>query len=119
MAEDDTDRDTIMRKTLVEVSEADYAQESIELIDRAIERVNGIRAGIGADIAGLETNISSLSNQVYNLSNSKSRILDTDYAAESSRLTKSQIISQAASAMLVEANKIPRQHIGMLLNMNV
>jgi flagellin len=69
---------------------------------------------LGALINRFEASISSQSNSIMNLSESRSRILDADYAKETSLLAKSMIIQQAATAMLGQANQNPRLVLHLL-----
>jgi len=77
---------------------------AIEALDHAVGTVAQGRAGIGATINRLNYAIDSMTTASTNLSDSKSRVVDTDYAAESTKLARAQIISQAATAMLAQAN---------------
>ena len=74
-------------------------------IDTAITAVNTRRASLGAAISRLEHAIDNLSNNAVNTEASRSRILDADYAAESTELARTQIIQQAGTAMLAQANQ--------------
>jgi len=74
-------------------------------IDNAIDSVNTQRAKIGAAINQMTYGADNLGNLSTNLSASRSSIMDTDYAVETSELAKSQIIQQAATAMLSQANQ--------------
>jgi len=74
-------------------------------IDTAITAVNTRRASLGAAISRLEHAIDNLSNNAVNTEASRSRIMDADYAAESTELARTQIIQQAGTAMLAQANQ--------------
>jgi flagellin len=74
-------------------------------VDVAIDRLNTERAGIGAIINRITYAVDNLTNISQNTSESRSRIMDADYAKASSELARSQIISQAANAMLAQANQ--------------
>ena len=82
-------------------------------IDTAITRVNSHRATLGAMVNRLEFAVDNLNNISTNTSISKSRIMDTDYAEETSKLARTQIIQQAAIAVLAQAN----QHQKMVLSL--
>lgn len=84
------------------------ASDALNVIDSALTQVNSNRANLGALINRFEASMSSQSNSILNLSASRSRILDADYAKETSMLAKSMIIQQAATAMLGQANQMPR-----------
>ena len=74
-------------------------------IDLAIETVNSSRAGLGAVQNRLEATVSNLTSSVTNLTEARSRIEDADFSAETTQLAKAQILNQAATAMLAQANQ--------------
>ena len=80
------------------------AQEAIARIDVAIKQVSSTRATFGAVSNRLSSTMSNLDQISVNLNASKGRIQDADFAAETSNLAKSQILQQAATAMLAQAN---------------
>ena len=90
------------------------ASSALSVIDSALTQVNNSRANLGALVNRFEASISSQSNSIMNLSASRSRILDADYAKETSMLAKSMIIQQAATAMLGQANQTPRLVLHLL-----
>ena len=90
------------------------AVDSLNVIDSAQNQINNNRANLGALINRLDASISNQSNSIMNLSASRSRILDADYAKETSLLAKSMIIQQAATAMLGQANQMPQLVIHLL-----
>ena len=83
-------------------------------IDTAITRVNSHRATLGAMINRLEFTVDNLNNISANTSIARSRIIDTDYAEETSKLAKTQIIQQAATAVLAQANQNQRTVLSLL-----
>jgi flagellin len=87
---------------------------SIRELDVAINRINTERAGIGAVINRLTYAMDNLTNVSQNTSESRSRIMDADYAKASSELARTQIISQAATAMLAQANQQPQTVLQLL-----
>ena len=87
---------------------------SIRELDDAINRINTERAGLGAVINRLNYAVDNLANVSLNTSESRSRIMDTDYAKASSELARTQIISQAATAMLAQANQQPQTVLQLL-----
>jgi len=87
---------------------------AIEKIDLAIKAVNTGRAEMGATINRLTYAADNLTNVSQNASASRSRILDTDYAAATTELARTQIISQAATAMLAQANQAPQSVLSLL-----
>ena len=98
----------------VTISTQASANDAISAIDKALESVSGMRAQMGAIQNRLEYTISNLTNVSTNTSASRSRILDTDYAAETSNLAKGQIIAQAATAMLAQANQSAQSVLALL-----
>ncbi len=103
-------------KTLVglNVSTATAATDAIKTIDNAIEKVSSYRSKLGAMENRLNNTVNNLSNIVTNTQASRSRIQDTDYASETTALAKAQIISQAATAMLAQANQQPQSVLSLL-----
>ena len=87
---------------------------AIVAIDSAIETVSAAQARSGAYTNRLEAVIDNLTESNQNMSASRSRILDTDYAAETTDMAKSQIISQAATAMLAQANQSAQGVLSLL-----
>ena len=98
----------------LQVSTQASANSAITAIDKALEGVSNMRAKMGAIQNRLEYTISNLTNVSTNTSASRSRILDTDYATETSNLAKAQIISQAATAMLAQANQSAQSVLALL-----
>jgi len=83
-------------------------------IDAAINLMNTDRATLGAQMNRLSYVSSALMNQSTNMSQSRSAIIDTDFAAETANLTKGQIMQQAATAMLAQANQMPNVILSLL-----
>ncbi|KRC18455.1 flagellin, partial [Acidovorax sp. Root217] len=90
------------------------ATEALKTVDSALAYINGERAKLGALQARFETAISSLNITSENLSASRSRILDADFAAETANLSRSQILQQAGTAMVAQANQIPQGVLKLL-----
>ncbi len=89
----------------VDISTQQGANDAIRAIDAAIEQVSAAQAKSGALNNRLDVIVNNLSEGLQNMSASRSRILDTDYATETTELAKQQIIQQAATAMLAQANQ--------------
>ena len=104
-------RDTI---ATVDVSSEDGATSAQAVIQSAIELVSATRSELGAIENRLNHTIDNLTNVVVNTEASKGRILDTDFAAESTKLSKSQILQQAATAMLAQANASKQSVLSLL-----
>ena len=84
------------------------------MIDSALEYVNAERSKLGAVENRLTHTINNLTNIVTNTQASRSRILDTDYSAETTELARSPIIQHAATAMLAQANQQPQSVLSLL-----
>lgn len=93
------------------------AQLSIGRMDQAIEQVNGYRAYLGSIQNRLGSTIQNLGVQVENLETSRSRIRDTDFAAETANYTKTKILQQAGTATLAQANTQPQIALNLLQSM--
>ena len=89
----------------VDISTAAGASTALGLIDTAIDKVSTGRADLGAVMNRLDATISNLTSTVTNLTESRSRIEDADFSQETTNLAKSQILNQAATAMLAQANQ--------------
>jgi flagellin len=85
-----------------------------DAVDQAIETISTNRAVYGAQMSRLGYISTNLQTQSTNLQNSRSSIIDTDFAAETARLTKGQIMQQAATAMLAQANQMPNVILSLL-----
>ncbi|MBU1002053.1 MAG: flagellin [Proteobacteria bacterium] len=96
------------------ISTQSAAQNALEGINEAIVSKDKIRAGLGAMQNRLQNTITNLQIQAENLSASESRISDVDVALEMTNFVKQQILSQAATAMLAQANSLPRMAMQLL-----
>ena len=90
------------------------SQLAIGMLDQALTSVNSSRATIGAINSRFDSVIANLRSTTENLSASRSRIQDTDFASETARLTRSQVLQQAGVAMLAQANAAPQQVLSLL-----
>jgi flagellin len=86
----------------------------ISVIDAALATVAEERAKLGATQAQLESTVRNLANVAENTSAAAGRIMDTDYAAETANLTKAQILQQAATSILAQANAQPQSVLALL-----
>ena len=98
----------------MDVSTFDSAQRTLAIVDSALTTVNDQRARFGAMQNRLQSTISNLQSSSENLSASRSRIRDADFAAESANLTRAQILQQAGTAMLSQANQLPQNVLSLL-----
>ncbi|MCV2359248.1 flagellin FliC [Paucibacter sp. TC2R-5] len=87
---------------------------TIDQIDTAISTVSSERASLGASQNRFDAVISNLMVSVENQTASRSRILDTDYATETANLSRAQILQQAGTAMIAQANQAPQQVLSLL-----
>ena len=90
------------------------ATDAITTIDTALSRVASRRAALGAAQSQLESTVRNLANVAENTSAAAGRIMDTDYAAETANLTKAQILQQAATSILAQANAQPQAVLALL-----
>lgn len=98
----------------LDVTTFDGAQLAIKIADAALSAVNTQRSNFGALQSRFSSTIANLSATTENLSASRSRIVDTDFAAETASLTRSQILQQAGTAMLAQANSLPNGVLSLL-----
>ncbi|GAW63976.1 flagellin [Ligilactobacillus acidipiscis] len=115
--EDDTDPGNIIAAVPgkgVDLSDATKASQSIANIKAAIDTVSSQRADLGAVQNGLNHTINNLGTTTENLSEANSRIEDVDMAEEMMNFTKSNILSQAATSMLAQANAMPNSVLSLL-----
>lgn len=98
----------------VDISTAAGAQNAISTIDAALSTVNASRANLGAIQNRFTAVVSNLQTTSTNLSSAKSRITDTDFAAETANMTRNQILQQAGTAMLAQANALPQSVLSLL-----
>ena len=90
------------------------AQTAIANVDLAMADVASMRAGLGALQSQLESTVRNLANVAENTAAAAGRIMDTDYAAETANLTKAQILQQAATSILAQANAQPQSVLSLL-----
>ena len=98
----------------IDISTQEGGQAALTAIDAALEAVNLSQSKLGAYQNRLDSSISNLSEVSRNMIASRSRIMDTDYATETTNLAKSQIIQQAATAMLAQANQSAQSVLSLL-----
>ncbi len=90
------------------------ASDAIRTVDLALQQVNGLRAELGAVQVRFESTIANLSVGSENLSAARSRIQDADFAAETAALTRAQILQQAGTSVLAQANAVPQNVLALL-----
>ncbi len=98
----------------MDVSTVDGANRTLAIVDAAIAAIAGQRANYGALQSRLETTVSNLQTTSENMAASRSRIQDADFAAETANLSRSQILQQAGTAMVAQANQLPQGVLALL-----
>ncbi|KTR84019.1 flagellin [Novosphingobium fluoreni] len=98
----------------IDIGTAAGATSALAKLDTALKDVNTTRSSIGAGQSRLDSVVNNLTSKVTNLSDARSRIEDTDYSQETTALAKSQILSQASSAMLSQANQSQQNVLSLL-----
>jgi flagellin len=98
----------------IDVSTVDGSTKALKIIDSALSAVNGQRASFGALQSRFETTVNNLQTSAENMSASRSRIQDADFASETANLSRSQILQQAGTAMVAQANQLPQGVLALL-----
>ncbi|PIF92005.1 flagellin [Acidovorax sp. 62] len=98
----------------LDVTTFDKSTNALKTVDSALSFINGERAKLGALQSRFETSISNLQVTSENLSSSRSRILDADFASETANLSRAQILQQAGTAMVAQANQLPQGVLSLL-----
>ncbi|MGF1843058.1 flagellin, partial [Vibrio clamense] len=98
----------------IDVRTVGGSQESVAVIDAALKYVDSHRAELGAFQNRFEHAINNLDNINENVNASKSRIKDTDFAKETTQMTKTQILGQASSSILAQAKQAPNSALSLL-----
>ncbi|NIF86425.1 flagellin [Comamonas sp. Tr-654] len=98
----------------VNISTQSGAWEALQRIDQAIDKVNSARADLGAIQTRFEKSIENIDIQSENLSAARGRITDADFAKETANLSRTQILQQAGTAMVAQANQLPQQVLSLL-----
>ena len=105
---------TTVTTTALDVSTTTLAGTTIDNVDSALDSVNTTRASMGAGMSRLESAITNLTDNITNLSEARSRIEDTDYSSETTAMAKAQILSQASTAMIAQANQSAQNVLTLL-----
>ncbi len=109
-----TDNTGAGRAVIDSTATAATIQGVINNIDTAISTINDKRAVMGASQSRFDSVITNLQTSVENQTAAKSRIMDTDFAAETANLSRAQILQQAGNAMVAQANQLPNQVMTLL-----
>ena len=109
-----TDNQGTGRALIDSSASASTIQGVIGNIDTALDSVNSQRATLGASQSRFDAVVSNLHQSIENQTAARSRIIDTDYAAETANLSRAQILQQAGNAMVAQANQLPSQVLQLL-----
>ncbi|MEY1578926.1 FliC/FljB family flagellin [Providencia manganoxydans] len=104
----------ILAKGSAEEKAAEKAEQQLKDLDDAINSVDGMRSSLGAIQNRFQSTINNLNNSVNNLSAARSRIEDADFATEVSNMSRGQILQQAGTAVLAQANQVPQGVLSLL-----
>ncbi len=105
---------TLKQVAGLDITTFDKATDALKTVDAAIAFISGARASLGALQSRFETSIANLQVTSENLSASRSRILDADFAQETANLSRAQILQQAGTAMVAQANQLPQGVLALL-----
>ena len=98
----------------LDVSDFGSAQTALVQVDKALAEINTSRANLGAVQSRFETVIGNIAVSAENLSAARGRIMDADFAAETASMSRAQILQQAGTAMVAQANQLPQQVLQLL-----
>ncbi|WP_349335566.1 flagellin [Delftia sp. DS1230] len=98
----------------VDISTQAGAWEAMQRIDNALDKVNSARADLGAIQTRFEKSIENIDSMNENISAARGRIVDADFAKETANLSRTQILQQAGTAMVAQANQLPQQVLSLL-----
>ena len=99
---------------LLDISSYAGASGALAQIDSSLDMINSARATLGALQSRFESAVSNIQVQAENLSAARGRIMDADFAAETANLSRAQILQQAGTAMVAQANQLPQQVLNLL-----
>jgi flagellin len=109
-----TNGSTLSTVAALTVSTVTGANNALKVIDAALAQISDQRAALGAVQNRFESTVTNLQTSAENLSSSRSRIQDADFAAETANLSRSQILQQAGTAMVAQANQLPQGVLALL-----
>jgi flagellin len=113
-ADTNTNTSALINVDTVDLSTIDGSQDALAIIDSALAQIDNSRASLGAIQNRFSHTINNLANISENVSASRSRIQDTDFAVETAQMTKNQILQQAGTSILAQANQIPQAAISLI-----
>lgn len=105
---------TALAVNALDISTATGATSALTALDTALDTITTAQASLGASQNRLQTTVSNLSDRVANITESRSRIEDVDFSAETTELAKNQILSQASTAMLAQANQSQQSVLSLI-----
>jgi len=105
---------TNISATALDVTSSTLAATTMDNVDLALGDVNSARASLGGGQNRLESAVNNMTSNIANLSDARSRIEDTDYSVETTKLAKAQILSQASTAMIAQANQAQQNVLSLL-----
>ena len=105
---------TLNAVSTIDISTVTGSTKALKIVDSALAAVDGQRASFGALQSRFEATISNLGSSIENLSASRSRIQDADFASETANLARAQILQQAGTAMVAQANQLPQGVLALL-----
>jgi flagellin len=109
-----TTSSTLINVDTVDLSTVSGSQDALAIIDSALAQIDNDRADLGALQNRFSQTISNLANIQENVSASRSRIQDTDFAVETAQMTKNQILQQAGTSILAQANQLPQAALSLI-----
>jgi flagellin len=109
-----TTSSTLINVDTVDLSTVSGSQDALAIIDSALAQIDNSRASLGAVQNRFSQTISNLANIQENVSASRSRIQDTDFAVETAQMTKNQILQQAGTSILAQANQLPQAALSLI-----
>lgn len=113
-ATETTEKQTNKTVSDIDVSTSAGAQEAVQIIDGAIKGIDTQRADLGAVQSRFDNTIANLQSISENASAARGRIQDTDFAAETANMSKNQVLQQAGTAILAQANQLPQAVLSLL-----
>jgi len=105
---------TNISATALDVTTAALASTTMDNVDLALTDLNAARASLGGGQNRLESAVNNLTSNIANLSDARSRIEDTDYSVETTNMAKAQILAQASTAMIAQANQAQQNVLSLL-----
>ena len=109
-----TQSSTLQTVATLDISTVDGATQALRTVDQALDSVATQRAKFGALQSRFEYTVANLSTTIENTTSARSRIQDTDFASETANMTKAQVLQQAGTAMLAQANSLPQSVLTLL-----